>query len=712
MLKQEIQKFTRNRVVVFLSITLLCATLLLAWNGLIWGNEKGLVTYDSVEDMRTAFESETSRIIAKSSDMLKDAEHAAAAFGEDRAYATEYYNNVISLYGRARETITIKNGSTEGWNLFLDGEYILFVSLLFAAVVGAVSVFEEKRIGAMPILFCSKYGRTRAVVSKTATVVLLSSGFCLLASLLTLLFYAFSGKLGNGFAELQTVAGFLSSPYGLSVVEAAAVVTAHRIAVCALVGVGFSFFSSLLGSYVLIFASGALPVIGEFFLFRLELGSADVFVKNVNLFAFGSSYLLKRYYGVRLFGCSGALQVSGILLVILLVGTGLASYFVFRTAGYVSRHTRGKRRLAAGGISNLLSKERNYRGKTLFGWEMRKITGRPAVILLLVAFLALQGYVSFRQLYVNKNQNEQIYEQYCRTYSEHTLEDVRKMIQSETARIEEGIETFRETADRYSRGEISSEEYEEKWNEHGYCLAHRYPNERCADRLTSLLAAAQSSGDHVLFVYDSGWNALLGSDFQIGIVLILILLLSPSVAREYETGMTLEMRPTRYGDARSFLAKTACAATIASLAFLITAVFSFAFLGFGGLLDHPFASVHSLDPASGFPYEISIASYVVILFLVKWLSYLLFSLFVLSLSALTRKTVGAISISLAAVLIPYALNALLDFPEILDPSSYMAGNRVLLTGGHFFPGCLLLSSISFSLLALAYFRFLGQKRTN
>lgn len=682
MIRFEIAKLTGSRVIRFLLIALLLVVLLLSWRNMAGISGSNEVEITDAQKLQTDFDSEMDRIIGKSEVFLKDAENTASAFEKIDTYSKTYYQNVIRVYTEARDTVRIRHDASAGWDLFLDDSGLLIISLLFSAAAGALSVCEEKRKGSMLLLFAAKKGRLQTAVSKIAAIGLLSAGYCLVLSFAVVLFYALTGHLGDVSAELQTVRGFLASPYRLSIWQAAVIVTARRLMLCALTGAFFGILSCFFRSYAFLFGTGLLPLISEFVIFQIDFKSVDIFAKNVNVFAVGGSYLLKRYYSVHFFGCADAVTVGHLLFGVLLGAFIFAFVAVFTQTGYLSLGRRSREgRLFKGKMSvpALRARERDVRRGTLFGWEMRKILGRPFVLLLCVACLVLQGIVTYRHLDVEQNQGEEIYRAYCQEYADRPLEEVDRLIRREFDRIQEGIASYKETYDSYYRGEITQAEFEEKWNENGYCLAHELPNRVCMDRMKTLKSAALKDGENVRFVYDSGWNRLLTSDFGIGIVMLIVLCMAGIFSREYETGMSLVLRASKSGGTKTFLVKIGCALAVASVAYVLCAAWELGFLAVSGTFDHPFASVYSLQGAANFFRNTSILSYVMLLFLVRWVAYLLLTLLVVSLSALTKRTLPSILVAFMLVLVPYALRVLFGFPAVFDPSSFMSGNLILLS---------------------------------
>ena len=107
--------------------------------------------------------------------------------------------------------------------------------------------------------------------------------------------------------------------------------------------------------------------------------------------------------------------------------------------------------------------------------------------------------------------------------------------------------------------------------------------------------------------------------------------------------------------------------------------FDLIWLSGSGIFDNAGASVLSLTQASDVSADISIGGYIVLMILLRFAAYLLFALFTMSVSELTRKTMTAAAASAVCVFAPYILSRFTRLPFYADVSAFISANRFLLS---------------------------------
>lgn len=535
---------------------------------------------------------------------------------------------------------------------------------------------------------------------------LFSAVFCLIISAVYIYVFYLTGNLSSGAAELQTANGFAYSPYKITLFEAFAALTMQRTAVCAVTGGVFAIISYFLNSYVSIFAAGTVLYGMEFAFFKMNFKAVDVFIKNVNVFSLGTPYFLKRYYSVRLFGESGAFEFSAALTVLIAVGL-----IVFAAVSNI-RVLPARRKNAASKKSKPARKEKSASARGVVYWEIKKRILTPVMVAVLLAGGCARVLLSFYTLKTNGNAAARIYRDYCAVFSRKDLKDAKDDIYEEYSRVQQGLEMKNEAERLKANGSITEEKYDEMIFEYEYSSARARIIEYCTERLDYLFSVS-SEDNNVRFVYDTGLEKLLGADFDIVLVLLLLICLSPSFSSEHETGFYPIMNTAKNGRGVTFLAKIVSALIITTALFAVFSVCDICVSYSYGAFDDLSASAVSVEYAANVSPYWSIGGLVARIFAVRYVSYIAFSLLILSLSGIMRKTLAATSISAAAVTVPYGVRALSGSVLPADLSALMAGGLTLCKGTYgtfdflpFAAASVLTAALTFSYADTGRIRFL------
>ncbi|MBR6922492.1 MAG: hypothetical protein IKH51_09880, partial [Clostridia bacterium] len=147
----EIKKAISSSVVRITAITLLFACVLISYFA-VKNDKMETLTANQIQ---TEYDKQTALYIDNAKRGLKHLDD----LGSEDDYAHRYYEKVIEIYTKASDGKKIENDGAVGWERLLTSDEILLLSLAMAIVVGGISVFEEKRTGAISVIFASKNGR-------------------------------------------------------------------------------------------------------------------------------------------------------------------------------------------------------------------------------------------------------------------------------------------------------------------------------------------------------------------------------------------------------------------------------------------------------------------------------------------------------------------------------------------------------------------------
>jgi hypothetical protein len=656
----EIKKLIKNRAALALMLLLLAATLAAAVKSAASAKERTVEAEEAAEEF-AAFVSDTERA----------ANTALRAAKE--GYAVSYYSEVIERYSAARESVAFKSGDVSGWDELLSFDVPLFAGLLVSVFLGSVSFYEDRRKGTSQIITASKNGRRVLAGFRVLSAVFLSLVFCLLSALLSFLCFLVMGLAKNGGFPLQSAASFFNSADDLSLLQAFLLITLRRCLILAAVTAGACLVSKLLSGYIpILLVSAAFPAV-EFALFSIRYHAVDVLVKNVNVFSYGTGYLFRRFYCVRLFGIAhpeAVMLVASTAAIVI-----LASLAVFLPES-------GK----AGGLDRIklpfsirLPKIKAH-PHGLFAWESVKLLRAPAILLPVLICLVFGITGIMKNGPVKASQSEELYRAYCEEFAGRSIEEVNDMISEEEMRIQMGLSRMDEADRLFESGEMGFEEYTEISREYIDCLIREGQINALKARADYLLDASAELGSDMEFVYDTGLNKLLSRETNFLFVLAVLLIACSPFYKEKESGAFQVIRSYKNGRRRLYLTRLLFTAVCA---LAVTALFSAAELyahSGDGIFDALSAPAASLEKLRDFGTA-SIGSVHIQINLIRFLAALCAALITFALSTRFESIFPVLAPAAGWALISFALRRLgMSFPPA-DLSAFLSGSSALISSG-------------------------------
>ncbi len=225
-------------------------------------------------------------------------------------------------------------------------------------------------------------------------------------------------------------------------------------------------------------------------------------------------------------------------------------------------------------------------------------------------------------------------------------------IQSRYTAVTEAQVNLTSLRQKYNNGEITEADYytesrtlEQFVNEKELFLA-----------FYSQYMYAQEKPEERYLLYDDGWNALLAQErLDWGFVLLVIVISASVFGREYESEMRNLLIATQKGNARLITAKYASIfATVIFCSFLSSAV-EYAFFGLKFGLPYGDFPLQSLRYFQDSAFHVTLVQTYLAIAAYRMLGLLLLAVITMLISVWAQKTIVALSASLMAVALPYAL---------------------------------------------------------
>lgn len=651
LIKHEWQKLFQWK---FLSILIL---LLLLLNGLLLLQQ---ITMDSAESQRTQEWTEKEALPVSYEEFLENIDMQAEAMRETVVFQRDRFNRrniekTSEIYSRLHG-IKIERDYPSGMRYVTD--YHLTDVFLLLCVVALLTrlVLQERSEGLLRLLKPTKNGRAALICAKYLT---LTGSVILLA----ILFYgtnysvvASMDLLGKGDAAIQSLDGYLASPFAISIhVYLILFFLCKGMAVMAVGGVFFLLCICCRNQVYAILCIVAVFA-GELLLWMtIEDYSWLSPIRQLNLAAvMDTSHYFNDYINFNFFGMPVSAVMAGLLTVFFSVGVSLLlSVKVFSSEASVEAKKNQwshpfRRKKAAPGISS-----------SLLCGECKKLFLMRRGLLLLILLLLVQ-VVSYWGNPFFSDEEEAYYHSYSQILTGKVSDEKTEWIKGEEERFEELSEELERQYQRYEKGEISSAVLD-------YYISELTPRQaeingfKRAKEQYGYLQEQSAKGENVAYLYQTGWNQLLGREGWRGEVLdfiklflTVLLALSGLGTMEKESYVEILIIPSAKGIKSVNRVKAVLCAVYGMIAAGITFMWRpLQIAGYYTLSGFNY-SIRSLTLFSEMGYSVSIKSYLIIICLLKILVAVFAGEFVLYLSRKCRQDSTALLLGSALFFVPLA----------------------------------------------------------
>lgn len=607
----------------------------------------------------------------------------------ENSYITEYQRKVIVLYDTAKNTVKIGFEYTRGWDDYFSYDAVNIFIFFMVITIGTAVFTEEKTSGFLPLLRCSKNGRTKTAIAKISAALSATLMTVLLFLLESWLIILIAVGYSNPMNAIQSFDMFLYCPYILTVGEYALLSLALNLLTFFMIISVILIISVFAYHYVLTFLSG-FCLLGAGLIMNIIHLSSD---NPLNIFDFldaaAATTIFERYRSCNLLGK----QVSYIALTIAVYTVLSAVLLIFTVLKYNSTFDGVNIKVLNGlfsKVSGLSGKYRLVREKnkkrgyslSLFAAEAYKTLISSRVWILVVLLFVAKCCINTHVYQPNASYSDRIYKEYMTTLSGEMTEAKRQYLMDERNRIDTTLAKRDEMQLLYANDEITFDEYRSYLSEYNYA----YSRNECFEIIenhANYIDNLNNDGKQAWFVYDTGWKKLFFVDTDWTLYLVLVLLFTNVFSREFNGksssgSFTQIMRVSKNGGNKTLAGKylSSCVlCTAVSAAWYVVDIVSVYHAYDMPLITAP---VQSVEYMGDFAPGVTIGQYISIFFAVKILACISFALLLCSLSALMRKPILIILTSSAAFLPALSSRFSKDLIITTDFTSFARATPLLL----------------------------------
>lgn len=423
-----------------------------------------------------------------------------------------------------------------------------FLILAVAALLMQLLIYERAE-GLMGLLKPAANGRERLISVKMLVVVIFTA-------VLTAAFYGMNyimaaamGLLGDGSAAIQSLEGYLTSPFPISVSEYLVLFLLCKWIGLTAVGCIFFLICILCRNMVYSVLAFTGVAIGECMLWlSIEDHSWLSLLRQFNLARImDTSAYFNDYVNINFFGWPVTATAAGALMAVLTVGLSwvFAMKFFSDETSVEVRKSRLVRYVK-------LTKFRRKASASLLRGEFKKLFLVQRGLLLLVLLFVVQ-FISYQGNPFFMDEEEAYYQRYSKVLEGALSEEKKIWLQEEQGRFDEQYQKLEAQYDRFEKGEIGQAVLDYYVSELTPKQAEINGFEKAKNQYAYLKQCAEG-GSKALYLYQTGWERLLGYQGQreeiidfAKLFVILVLTLSGLGAIERQSHMEMLINVSAVG---------------------------------------------------------------------------------------------------------------------------------------------------------------------
>jgi hypothetical protein len=599
-------------------------------------------------------------------------------------------NNQMTLEDYSSISVgKVEYNSSKGINCATSNRITLVLSILMVMFICIQIFVKDKENNTIELLKTMKYGRAHLMTAKAITLFLLVIIAGTLLNLSSLFISLQIYGLGDLFAPIQSLTGFITSIYEISVLQYFLIFNAYNVLTLALSGLLmlliFILFSKALYGYI-----GILMFFGLSIVLNMTIdpvSSLNIF-KYINIYNYlDSSGIIGRYLNMNIFGVPTALR--DIFHATLIIGIGLAASACIKifSVQKIKPESRGIRKI---------SNERQNQAKAKTGilrYELYKsFIVNPALIILLCV-LVFQIFSSSGSDMRIADIDGVYYEYYMDILKGPISANKTDYLSKELARVkEEQINSTDPNKTYINQIKVINKLIEKD------------------AQLNKLFVENKDNTDKekISFVYELGYEKLILNNTDIlllsMITAILVTLCMVNIfVIEYRENAYSIINVTKYGRQRTFWYKigikifmTLIIMLITYMPYILRIVKNYGFT----CLDAPIASMDSFSHMS---INISILEYIVLVFLLKASGLILAGILIAFLATKLKSFIMTAAVSTFIIVIPSFLAFIgLDIFEKLVFNPFLLGNSLVSSFIDVYPYALVTLLICIILFVILY----------
>lgn len=583
----------------------------------------------------------------------------------------------------------VEYNSSKGIICATSNSITLVLSILMVMFICIQVFVKDKENNTIELLKTMKYGRVRLITAKAVTLFLMVIAAGVLLNLSSLFISSLIYGLGDLSAPIQSVTGFMTSTYGITVLQYILIFNVYNIMTLALTGLLmlliFILFKKALYGYI-----GILVFFGLSIVLNMTIDPVSSFsiFKYINIYNFlDSSNIISRYLNLNIFGYPIALSDIFIVSIIIGIASAFTACIKIFSVQKIKPESRGLNRINTGGKIEAKAKTGILR------YELYKsFIINPALLVLLVV-LILQ--------ITSANGSDMRFADIDSVYYEYYMDILKGPISTDKT------EYLNKELSRVKEERLVSTDPNNTYNNQIKVLNNLIEKDMQLNKIFD------EKGDNInkekiSFVYELGYERLLLTNSDIlllsMITAILVILCMVNIfVIEYRENTYNIINVTKYGRQRTFWYKIGIKISMAIMIITITYVpYVIRIIKNYGLtcLDAPIISMNRFSTLS---INTSILEYIILVFLMKILGLIMAGILIAFLAVKLKSFIMTAVVSTFIIVIPSFLAYIgLDVFEKLGFNPFLLGNNLISSINDIYPYALTTLLVCVTLFILLY----------
>ena len=654
-------------------------------------------------NLEKTYQTKINSLLEQSTKKLEDYRNMGVS---SSSFSYVYQKNIISSYSNLPNQISFPTEYIYGWDIFFNYTSInLFIAL--SVLIGTTIILtKDINSGFLSIARSTSKGRIPNSIAK----LLACCTLCLVAVLLfcgsSWLTINFTIGFSSYKSPIQMLTDFILCPVAISIGTYAIIFVCVKLIAFIAFSIVISFISILFKNTILSFIINLCFYGIQFVLYSAT--NSYIHTSNLNLiFVTEVNPIFTRYRAINILGNAvdyiPFLLTFLVLLFVIMSLITILKYCSTSSSPYIKKGQKCLLTLKFEGINN--NHRQKVRGYPLscVKFELYKLFFASRYITLILILLLIKCFLAYQLISTPETFSDTIYKNYFQTISGPISDETRNFISLERETINSTLLKQYDMQHDFFHNNISSAEYREYLKEYNDANNRNNVFMSIEQRLRYIENQMNHNYD-AWFVYDSGWNSLFLNEADWTIYIIFVLLYTGIFSSEYDQisssfGFAHILRTTKNGRIKTFQSKAFVVGFVTVITTFLWNIIDF--ISINIRYDLPFANapIHSLEAFSSFSLNMSIKNFVPIFYLCKFLASLFLSYLIFSLSAIFKKPLPTITLTIMLTLIP-SLLSYLKFPVFskVDFMNFMKATPMLLqniTGIFYLLISLILCFISF-----------------
>lgn len=576
--------------------------------------------------------------------------------------------------------VKLQPGLSEGITMATQSDITDILAVLFVLLSCLFLIIPEEENKMFALIQSTVGGRVKTVSAKILTMLLI----CILA---VFFLYGTNGLLSNylfGFGNLnrniQSVDGFIGSPYNISVGEYLLFYIGTKVIALFMFSVIILFFCIKSKNAIVVYVATALLFVVSSAAFRLiapqSAWSPLHFVNLITLLKVIP--IFAGYTNLNIFG-----YPVNVISVWIPAGILCLSIFIWlcaRSFGTDNKKQAGRRKWGRLQFGNPFRKA-VFHSMSGNEWYKQLVVNKTVLLLLLFVAFQIYNYVGMEVLVTT---DDLYYKRYMTKLSGPLTEEKSDWIEDEKQHLEDTAQAMNALVMQYANHEIDRQQYEAQAIYYQGVLVMQGAFESVYQRY-QYIVQMQGEGQSLHFVYDRGINVLIGEDGATDMLtnalmlcLVVIACFSGWFVREKINRVHMLLKTTQNGSGKLFSVKYLSAVIYTLPIFLaaycpnlIFALANYETTGFS-------APAGSLPLLAGFGEQLSVWQALFLFYASHLLgAYVILSV-TLAISVFSQKHIAAMLITSVFVLLPIVLSIIgWDLFAGFIPFSLLTANSIL-----------------------------------